>query len=238
MSTQLFQKYSQTGWVADGTQDTWNFTFSGNDTSLKYLARAHVKTFYILADDLSNTRHEITLVDPTDWIGDYTVRTVPAPPAGSTFVIYRDTPKDKPLVDWADGANISEPTLDLIAKQCVFIAAEALDQAGFSDELGFKAMKQVPYTGASTLHAIDNGRSHYKTDGTDVAVPNTLPVEYLTTIINNSSTRLTVNVDGLAYLQGTELAGVATFDIGKHNTATLTKVANGVWFVNGFVLTV
>ena len=46
---------------------------------------------------------------------------------GSEFTIYRDTNKDLPLVEFADGTALTEPALNLMARQSVFIAAEFTD---------------------------------------------------------------------------------------------------------------
>lgn len=234
MSTLIQVNFSQNHWLADGSQTVWDFQFAGNDSSLKYLARAHVKAYWL---DGSGNRHDITFIDPTDWLGDYQVQTIPAPPAGMEFVIYRDTPKEKPLVDYADGAQQSEVSLDDSNKQAIFAIQELFDSLGFNDDYGYKAMKHVPYTGASTLAILDNGRAHYKTDHTQVTIPNTLPDEYLTTIINNSNSDLSVVCSGcIAHRQGIpDVDGVASFTIPPRNTVGATKMSSGHWFVNGYI---
>lgn len=234
MSSLIQTLFSQNHWIADGSQTVWDFSFAGNDTSLTYISRDHVKAYW---QDDSGNRHDYALDTVTDFLGDYQIQTIPAPPAGMLFVIYRDTPKDKPIVDYADGAAVSESSLDDSNKQAVFIAAETIDQSGLYPDLGYKALKHVPYTGASTLQVIDNGRAHYKTDGTSVALVNTLPDEYLTTIINNSDSVMTVTVTaGVAHRQGiSDTAGVASFTIPARNAVGATKVSSGHWFVNGYI---
>lgn len=233
-STLIETLYSQNHWIADGSQTVWDFTFAGNSSSLTYLDRSHVKAYWI---DTSGSRHDITIIDPTDWLGDYQIQTIPAPPAGMEFVIYRDTPKDKPIVDWADGAAQSEVSLDDMSKQSVFIAAEILDNSGLFPDLGFKALKHILYTGASTVADLDNGRAHYKEDGTQVTLPNTTPTEYLTTIINNGDTPMTVVCTScVAHRQGiADTAGVSSFTIPARNTVGATKMSSGHWFVNGYI---
>lgn len=235
MASQLIaQLYSQTHWIADGSQTVYDFAFSGNDSSLTYLDRTHVKAY---SQDESGSRYDYVF-DDGDFLGDYQLSVVPAPPANQLFVIYRDTPKDKPLVDFADGAVVSEPSLDDMAKQSVFIAAEALDIAGLNPDLGYKALKHILYTGVSTLSVNDNGRSHYKTDHTNVTIPNTLPDEYLTTIINDSASSLIVELDdAVGHIQGPDAADENTaFTIPAYNTAGVTKLASGRFLINGYVI--
>jgi hypothetical protein len=60
-------------------------------------------------------------------IGPFQLQIAPAlPQSAGVLVIYRDTPKDLPLVDFVEGP-LSEIALDTNAKQAVFIAAEAID---------------------------------------------------------------------------------------------------------------
>jgi hypothetical protein len=61
-------------------------------------------------------------------IGEFQLQVTPAlPPSAGLLVIYRDTPKDLPLVDFVEGP-LSEVALDTNARQAVFIAAEAQDE--------------------------------------------------------------------------------------------------------------
>lgn len=237
MASSLIQQlYSQNHWLSDGSQTVYNFTFAGNPSSLTYLDRTHVKAYW---DDGSGNRTPYVFQDE-DFLGDYQLSVVPAAPAGKLFVIYRDTPKDKPLVDYADGAQVSEPSLDDTAKQAVFIAAEFIDGAILDNpDLGFKALKYkaTTYTGASEVQPFDNGRTHYKTDGTQVTIPNTLPDEFLTTIINNGDTTLTVALDdAVAHRQGAvDISGLNGFTIPARNAVGVAKVSDGHFFVNGFI---
>lgn len=109
----------------DGVQTVFEISFAGG-----YISRDHVKAFIRNGD----IRTEVAL----SFINDFTVQTSIAPPMGSVLVIYRDTPKDKPLANFSDGAVITEANLDTNAMQAVFIAAEALDRAGggFVSDIG------------------------------------------------------------------------------------------------------
>lgn len=230
----ILQLYSQNHWTADGSQTIWNFTFADG-----YLSREFVKAYTL--DTLAN-KTDIIITDDM-FIGDFQLSITPAVPSGYRLVILRDTPKDAPLVDFGDGARVSEVSLDTVARQAVHIAAEVLDGAGLSlltDEIGFKAMKQVPYTGSSVVLLADNGKSHFKTDGTGVTVPNTLPSTFLSTIINHSASVMNITFDsGVAIDQSTDdVAGAATYTLAAKKTATIMKVASGVWYISGNVTAV
>lgn len=100
-------------YTGDGVTTRWAFSFSGG-----YIAPEHV---YVSVDG----------ADPSPAVLDGlgTVVIDPAAPDGSLISISRTTPLNKPLVDFINGADISEPNLDALAKQAVFIAAEAVDRS-------------------------------------------------------------------------------------------------------------
>lgn len=118
MSTSTLLLNSVNRWLADGTQVDWDFSFAGG-----YIARAHVRAYYVLADDTKVT----VPVTAGMFVTDFRLRIEPAVPVGATLTIYRDTPKDLPLVDWQSGTALTEVALDTMARQAVFIAAEAVD---------------------------------------------------------------------------------------------------------------
>jgi len=98
------------------------------------LDRSHVQAFTVDGSD------NVAVV-PFEWAGDSSVVVTPAVPIGTTLVVYRDTPKDKPLANFSDGAVISEANLDRNAAQAVFIAAEALDRGeGALNEFSSRAV--------------------------------------------------------------------------------------------------
>ncbi len=230
MSTELLQLYSQQWWLADGSQTVWNFSFSDG-----YLSRDYVKAYSIDPDDVTT---EI-VVDDAMFTGEFQLTIdSPAVPVGHTLVIYRDTPKTGPLVNFVDGARVSETSLDTIARQAIHVAAEVLDGSGgfITDQLGFKNMKQVPYTGASVVSDADSGRCHYKTDHTGVTVPDTLDVTFLSTIVNDSASPMSITFDdALAIMQGSDdFTGAATWTLAPRNTLSIYHPANGRWFISGY----
>lgn len=120
MPTPVRQLLSRTIYDTDGSTTDWEFAFSGG-----YLSTSHVKA--------SVTDNGVTTdipVNPAMLSGLFTLRIVPALATGQLLTIYRDTPKDLPLVDFTDEAGFTEIALDTNAKQAVFVAAEATDAVG------------------------------------------------------------------------------------------------------------
>lgn len=118
MADPIRQLLSQTSYMADGVNTVWNFSFSGG-----YLDKSHVKARYL---DSASVLQSIAVTSGM-FTGPYQLTISPAVPAGRELTIYRDTPKNMPLVDFADKAVLTEASLDLNAKQAVFVAAESSD---------------------------------------------------------------------------------------------------------------
>lgn len=118
MATPTAQLLSRTLYATDGLTTVWDFAFSGG-----YLDPSHVKAF---TETPAGVRTPIVITEPM-LIGEFQLQITPALAAGDELTIYRDTPKDLPLVDFTDEAGFSEISLDTNAKQAVFIAAEAID---------------------------------------------------------------------------------------------------------------
>lgn len=109
-------KYSINRFPGDGATTVWNLNFAGG-----YLRREHVKAY--TEDALGNTV-ERTL----EFLSDNQIRVTPAVTLGRVLVVYRDTPKDKPLVDFSDGSVVNENNLDLVTEQSIFGVAEMVDR--------------------------------------------------------------------------------------------------------------
>lgn len=118
-STLTKQLYSQNHWLADGVDTVWNFTFAGG-----YLNRSHIKAY-----KQAPNNGPITSIVVTDamFVTNFSIQITPAVEAGYTLVIYRDTPKDAPLVDFLDGARVTEQALDTAARQSILVGAEVTD---------------------------------------------------------------------------------------------------------------
>ena len=118
MPTPSRQLISRTIYDTDGVTVNWDFSFRGG-----YLDRGHVKAYV----DLPTGERTAITITPGMFTGPYQLAITPAILAGRTLTIYRDTPKDTPLVDFTDGAGFSEVSLDIMAKQSVFVSAESVD---------------------------------------------------------------------------------------------------------------
>lgn len=111
----------------DGITTQFEIAFSGG-----YMDRAHVKAY--IEVDTTGIRTPITATDGM-FIGPNTINLGVAAPVGSTMVLYRDTPKDAPLVDFTNGSRITEANLDKVAQQAVFIGAEVYDSTRVGEVL-------------------------------------------------------------------------------------------------------
>lgn len=101
----------------NGSTTSWNFNFAGG-----YIAQADVKAYV----------YDINSGISTPWTpvftGPNTVLYTPALVNTKALVVYRDTPKNLPLVDFAAGAPMTEKNLDTLAEQAVFVGAEMVDR--------------------------------------------------------------------------------------------------------------
>lgn len=114
--TTLYATYRVPG---DGVTTQFEFSFSGG-----YMDKTHVKAYIEDAVTLARTPIEVL---PTMFVGDFTLNLGVAAPVGKNMVIYRDTPKAGPLVDFTTGSRLTEANLDKVAQQSVFIGAETAD---------------------------------------------------------------------------------------------------------------
>lgn len=142
MATPKEQLLSRTVYDTDGTTTIWDFAFSGG-----YLDPSHVKAY---TETPLGLRTQLVL-PAGSLIGQFQLRILPALAAGNELVIYRDTPKNLPLVDFTDESGFSEIALDTNAKQGVFIAAEAIDTVNSLDVAA--AINAAEAAGTSALAA-------------------------------------------------------------------------------------
>lgn len=118
-------QYTVNRFPGDGTTTSWELNFAGG-----YLSKSHIKAYVQDAETLVVLR-EITLASG-DWLGPNTIKVEPAILVTERLTVYRDTPKDMPLVNFSDGSIFVEQNLDTLAKQAVFVAAEMVDRFGDS----------------------------------------------------------------------------------------------------------
>lgn len=221
----ILQLNSVNRWLGDGTTTEWNFTFSGG-----YIAPEHVKCYVTDADGV-RIFPEKTLISP------FTMQVLPAVPVGSVITIYRDTPKDLPLVEFADGTALTEPALNLMARQSVFIAAEFTDATttvmddGALEPYGFKDMKHITYAGPSVVNLGDRGRNHVKTDRSAVTVP-AMYVGFSCNIFNVSENDMPVTFSLTAYHQSSGDTGTA-WTLAPNSILHLTQVSGTKVFISG-----
>lgn len=116
-------RYATVTAPGNGVKVNWDFNFSGAVGTPGYISQDHIKAFTTSA---IGVRVDIP-VTPDMFIGPTTLRVTPAVPTGLTLTIYRDTPKDRPLVDFATTAILSEASLDRSARQNVYAVAEMVD---------------------------------------------------------------------------------------------------------------
>jgi len=104
----------------NGTNGPFEFNFAGAGNG--YIDQSHVKAYRY--DPVSAQTYTQTLT----FVGPNQVTTSDVIPTGQFVVIYRDTPKAQPLVNYSEGAVMDETNLDKSNEQAVYIAAEMLDR--------------------------------------------------------------------------------------------------------------
>ncbi|KAF1043424.1 MAG: hypothetical protein GAK35_02208 [Herbaspirillum frisingense] len=103
----------------DGKTIDFEFNFAGG-----YLRQSDVKAY--LYDNTSGLTTDVSA--SLVWVGPNTVQYSPAIPDTQYIVIYRDSQKTGPMVDFTTNARMTEANLDLVAKQAIFVAAEMVDR--------------------------------------------------------------------------------------------------------------
>lgn len=124
MPTPIEQLLSRTVYDTDGTNTIWDFSFADG-----YLDPSHVKAY---TTDSIGLRTDI-VVTPLMLIGEFQLQITPALADDLVLTIYRDTPKNAPLVNFADESGFSEIALDTNARQSIMVAAEAIDTVNALD---------------------------------------------------------------------------------------------------------
>lgn len=143
----------------DGVTTQHEFSFAGG-----YIDKSHVKASIY---DALGAQTSIAITELM-WIGPYILDLGVAAPVGGHTRIYRDTPREEPLADFADRARLREANLDLLARQAIFVGAEAFDAGAYAevnDLLGQAAASAaaalssasgaVGAAGAASAHAAD-----------------------------------------------------------------------------------
>lgn len=181
--------YATNRFPGDGTTTSYEFNFVG-----KYIARSHVKVYQ--EDNATKVRTSVPIND-SNFLNDTTLRSLPVTTVGSTLVIYRETPKP-PLVDFVNGSRFTEYNMDLVARQGLFVAMEAMD-AGDAE-----ARQQL----LDAIHVIV-GLSDDATAAALAADTSASNAATSATAAGNSATTATTQA-GVATTKATEAAASAT----------------------------
>ena len=193
--TTLYATYRVPG---DGTNTQFEFSFSGG-----YMDKTHVKAYIEDAETLARVDLEIF---PSMFVGDFTIDIGVPIPVGKNIVIYRDTPKGGPLVDFTTGSRLTEANLDKVAQQAVFIGAETADASNAD------IVKQLTTSITITLDAANNAITEAQAakgaseaaaiasaaSAAEAELTATTAIAELTTIGNEKIN--TINTDGTAIL--------------------------------------
>lgn len=106
--------------AGDGVTTMYSINFAGG-----YIDKGNIKAYTF--DPVTGNTTPVTITAGM-WTGANQITLTSPVAIGQFIVIYRDTPKGQPLVNFVNGAIMNEPNLDLMAEQSVFIAAEMADR--------------------------------------------------------------------------------------------------------------
>jgi hypothetical protein len=147
--------------TGNGVQTAWNINFAGG-----YMQQSDIHAYTTVGD--------VNTIVGFTWTGLNTINITPAVANGVQLTVYRDTPKNAPVVDFTDGAIVNEINLDKLAAQAVFTAAEMVDRFGVVNDKADAATVTANLAKATADTAISNtalivGGDFTKFGRTDVA---------------------------------------------------------------------
>lgn len=119
-------RYSVNEFPGDGTTTDWSIQFSGRHPG--YISIDHVRASIIAP----NGTETLVSLSQENFVLPTLLRITPAVPAGSVLRVWRDTPKSEPLLNYNDGALLTERNLDQSFEQAVYAAAEMVDRSAES----------------------------------------------------------------------------------------------------------
>lgn len=171
-----------------GTNGPFEFNFAGG-----YINPEHVKAYRY--DPVS----ALTFPQTLTFVGPNQVRTSDVIPTGQFVVVYRDTPKDKPLVDYSEGAVMDEANLDKSNDQNVFIAAEMLDRFDAINSTSAEAIQRSVLAYNTANDALDLSHQALNASGNAVDTANTANAKANTAVSTaNDAHDIAVGIDGKA----------------------------------------
>lgn len=195
-------RYSLNRFEGNGATTSWNLTFAGG-----FIDREHVRAY------LENEDGSLSALGFA-WISDTVVDVTPAVVLGQSFVFYRDTPKNAPLVDFNGGSAFTETNLDTLSKQAVFIGAETIDRFAGVEERTTAATTAAALATATANSAL--AEAGVALDTAETAIANA-------TAANDTAIATAGQFDALATtvedLLGEDLSGLARLDATQFFTA-------------------
>lgn len=208
-------KYATFDTLGDGVQTSWEFNFAGG-----YISRDHVKAF---TQDL--VTGELRIVAPLTFTGPNTVTITPAVPEGIRLVIYRDTPKESPIVDYSEGSIINERNMDVSNLQAVFIAAELADRVvadyDFSNALLYATITAT--TAITVANGID-GKAQAALNAASAAEQSSAAAVSAVAGVGNS---LNAYKSQLASAVGSTLVGYSNYGVARSVASMLDQLQAG-----------
>jgi len=138
-------RHSMQAFEGDGSTGPFEFNFSGG-----YIHAAHVKAYRYNPGTSTGHPLAVTLIGPNQAQSSEPI------PSGQYIVLYRDTPKGTPLVDYTEGAVLDEANLDTTAQQAVFAAAEMVDRFDSINLSSTEAIDRSAQALSTASTALDN----------------------------------------------------------------------------------
>jgi hypothetical protein len=130
--------------AGDGATTLYTFNFAGG-----YIAKSDVRGY--IYNPATGTASALTITAGM-WQTDSQIKLASPVPTGQYIVLYRDTQKSTPLVDFTNGAVLNEQNLDKMAQQGIFVAAEMADRFDLLNDGSVLAIQQAA-TAITTANA-------------------------------------------------------------------------------------
>lgn len=227
MATPKLQLLSKTLYDTDGSTTVWDFNFSGG-----YILTDHIKAY---TETPAGIRTPIVVTAPM-LIGPYQLQITPALAAGSVLVIYRATPKDQPMVDFVDRGAVSEVALDTVARQAIFVAAEASDDVATSNIDAAVAAASSAVAAAATATSAASAASTSAANAATAASNATTAAADAVTTVSSLSNLTGSTVTGRAVLKAAD-AAAARAAIGAGTGGATGGGSDQIFWKNGKTIT-
>lgn len=149
------------------------------------------------------------------WVADGVINITPAPGNGIEVELRRDSNRAAPLVDFHDGAVLTEADLELANKQAIFVAQEALDSADESimspqiEAWSLAAQSAASSAGSSAINAAASASA--AAGSASAAAASALDAANSASLAGTKVDKLVANTTGAAFRLTTD-ANV-TFDL-------------------------